>query len=164
MSELDLLADCLKDTTKERDELAAALEQAQVEIDRLQALHLERTKSTHKALTERDERIEQLEAVIQRAPCKVLLLQEQPYDDCFPLEPCEPCHCGRSLLAGDTLPPVDIRERFEAWAKLSSMSLAKDLDGEYVNLAVHGAWSAWQAGQSDVDYINWNVPVEDTGS
>ena len=28
MSELDLLADCLKDATKERDELAAALEQA----------------------------------------------------------------------------------------------------------------------------------------
>ena len=28
MSELDLLADCLKDATKERDELAAALDQA----------------------------------------------------------------------------------------------------------------------------------------
>jgi hypothetical protein len=47
------------------------------------------------------------------------------------------------------------QERFEAWAKLSSMNLAKDSDGEYVNLAVHGAWSAWQAAQSDVDYINW---------
>ncbi len=31
MSELDLLADCLKDATKERDELAAALEQLQSE-------------------------------------------------------------------------------------------------------------------------------------
>ncbi len=38
MSELDLLADCLKDATKERDELAAALEQAQAKIER----HIER--------------------------------------------------------------------------------------------------------------------------
>ena len=29
----------------------------ELEIERLQALHLERTKSTHKALTERDEKI-----------------------------------------------------------------------------------------------------------
>ena len=43
-------------------DVCAELEQAQAEIDRLQALHLERTKSTHKALTERDQRIEQLEA------------------------------------------------------------------------------------------------------
>ena len=33
MSELDLLADCLKDATKERDELADALEQAQNVVD-----------------------------------------------------------------------------------------------------------------------------------
>ena len=35
MSELDLLADCLKDATKERDELAAALEQKQTVIDEM---------------------------------------------------------------------------------------------------------------------------------
>ncbi len=33
MSELDLLTDCLKDTAKERDELADALEQCQVESE-----------------------------------------------------------------------------------------------------------------------------------
>ena len=36
MSELDLLADCLKDATKERDELAAALEQKDVQIEDLE--------------------------------------------------------------------------------------------------------------------------------
>ena len=35
MSELDLLADCLKDATKERDELAAALVQKQTVIDEM---------------------------------------------------------------------------------------------------------------------------------
>jgi septal ring factor EnvC (AmiA/AmiB activator) len=35
MSELDMLADCLKDATKERDDLAAALEQSQSENKRL---------------------------------------------------------------------------------------------------------------------------------
>jgi len=52
---------------------------------------------------------------------------------------------------------TDDQKRFEAWATLSSMSLMKDSEGEYTNLAVHGAWSAWQAAQSDVDYINWNL-------
>ncbi len=52
-------------------------------------------------------------------------------------------------------------KQFEAWAKLSRMNLAKDSDGEYMNLAVHGAWSAWQAAQSDVDYINWHETVPD---
>ena len=36
MSELDLLADCLKDATKERDELAAALDQKDVQIEDLE--------------------------------------------------------------------------------------------------------------------------------
>ena len=36
MSALDLLVDCLKDVTKERDDAAAALEQAQAETERLQ--------------------------------------------------------------------------------------------------------------------------------
>ena len=35
------------------------------EIERLQALHLERTKTTHKALTERDEKIERLEGALR---------------------------------------------------------------------------------------------------
>lgn len=54
----------------------------------------------------------------------------------------------------------DDQKRFEAWATLSSMTLSKNLDGEYINLAVHGAWSAWQAGQTDVDYINWSPARE----
>ena len=45
------------------------------------------------------DRIEALEAVLCEIPCKMLMLQEQPYDECFPLEPCEPCHCGRALAA-----------------------------------------------------------------
>ncbi len=54
MSELDLLADCLKDATKERDELAAALEQARKrELDLIE-LHA-------KIYT----RIEQLEAALK---------------------------------------------------------------------------------------------------
>ncbi len=52
---------------------------------------------------------------------------------------------------------TDDQKRFEAWGVLSSMDLAKNSDSEYINLAVHGAWSAWQAAQSDVDYINWDV-------
>lgn len=35
------------------------------------------------------------------------------------------------------------------------MYLGKNSHGEYANLAVHTAWSAWQAAQNDVDYINW---------
>jgi hypothetical protein len=40
------------------------------------------------------------------------------------------------------------------------MSLLKNNDGDYVNLAVHGAWSAWQAALSNVDYVNWQFSAE----
>ncbi len=65
------------------------------------ALLKDQTKQLDAFISTLKERIEQLEAAIRETPCKVLLLQEQPYTDCFPLHPCEPCHCGRSLLAGD---------------------------------------------------------------
>ena len=44
-------------------------------------------------------RIRKLEGAIRDNPCLVLVAQEVPYRDCFPLEPCEPCHCGKDLLA-----------------------------------------------------------------
>lgn len=44
-------------------QLRAKIEEQQAEIDRLQALHLERTKTTHRALCDRDARIAELEAV-----------------------------------------------------------------------------------------------------
>ena len=62
MSELDLLADCLKDTTKERDDLAAALKQATTEI----AASVEVRKSLVRSIGMRDMRIEQLEGKLER--------------------------------------------------------------------------------------------------
>ena len=44
-------------------------------------------------------RVEALEGAIQKNPCLVLVAQGVPYHDCFPLEPCDPCHCGKDLLA-----------------------------------------------------------------
>ena len=55
-----------------------------------------------KALKTANERIEQLEDGIRKSPCEVMILQDQPWKDCFPVEPCEPCHCVRSLLVEDT--------------------------------------------------------------
>jgi len=48
------------------DEVEPDLWKAADEIDRLQVLHLERTKSTHKALVERDEEIEKLRAALEK--------------------------------------------------------------------------------------------------
>jgi len=60
--DMEWCEDCLKMV-----EAADALEKAQAEIDRLQSLHLARTKSTHKALTDKDQRIDKLEADLKAA-------------------------------------------------------------------------------------------------
>ncbi|KKK57414.1 hypothetical protein LCGC14_3054700 [marine sediment metagenome] len=66
MSELDLLADCPKDTTKERDELAAALGQATAENKRLKAQLDEfvYAENNQDYVPESQKRIEQLEAAL----------------------------------------------------------------------------------------------------
>jgi len=46
-------------------DLMVKLHDAKKEVERLQALHLERTKSTHKALTQRDKEIERLTAALR---------------------------------------------------------------------------------------------------
>lgn len=64
--------------------LSEQLEQKDEEIERSHELHLERTRLTHKVITERDElkaRNEKLEQYIQhKAGCSALLIP--PYKDC----------------------------------------------------------------------------------
>jgi len=55
---------------------------------------------------------------------------------------------------------TDSQDQFEAWAKKSSMNITQDSEGEYINLAVHGAWSAWRAALSRIDYVHWKSAAE----
>ena len=90
---------------KKVSELTAALEQEQSRAD-ANADHAKLANQNQatqaKALKTANERIEQLEDGIRKSPCEVMILQDQPWKDCFPVEPCEPCHCVRSLLVEDT--------------------------------------------------------------
>lgn len=61
MSELTLLTDCLKDVTKERDDLADALKQAQGKVDCSAAIE----KGAVRALSTAAEHIEVLEAALK---------------------------------------------------------------------------------------------------
>ena len=63
MSEHDLLADCLKDVTKERDDLAVALEQTEKEA----ACAAHNAAEYHEIIRSQRERIEQLETVLEAA-------------------------------------------------------------------------------------------------
>ena len=63
------------------------IEQLEVQLDKDVQLSVSRYK-----------RIQELEAAIRDNPCRTLAAQETPYRDCFPAEPCVPCHCGKSLL------------------------------------------------------------------
>ncbi len=63
MSAFDLLVDCVKDATKERDELAAALEQAQ----QLQLVTANTVTQQDELLNMYSERIETLEAALRSA-------------------------------------------------------------------------------------------------
>ena len=66
-------------------------------------------KTIGEVLAEKDQEISRLIAevnALQQAirgnPCLTLVAQEAPFKDCFPSEPCEPCHCGKSLLPDAT--------------------------------------------------------------
>ncbi|KKK97678.1 hypothetical protein LCGC14_2650350 [marine sediment metagenome] len=76
MSELDLLADCLKDATKERDELAAALEQAQNVID---------AASTSVNIDRRDDLVKWFQRL-------AITLDAQTAGDSAPLDGLKPAH------------------------------------------------------------------------
>lgn len=120
--------------------------------EKIKALELQVMHAENEGYDAAKERIEHLEAALRETPCKVLLLQETPYNDCFPLEPCEPCHCGRSLLAGDTA--LNICEWFDddGWHSGCGKDWEFIYDGPNEN------------GLKFCLYCGKPVTVEDTGS
>ena len=111
MSELDLLADCLKDTTKERDDLAAALVQKQTVIDEMLE-SLDEAKFTEPELRakldKQRQRIDQLEAALHpgKQACDCCTRQTYQGETFWMIE----CQCGNHDDLG----------RAQAWCSMAN--------------------------------------------